>query len=122
MGKSNGRSRQVNSELAPQIGERIREIRKREGLSLETFALRCDMHPAYVGHIERGTQNPTLSTLERICKGLGIRVDELFKDVDAPVDMDSAAIRHLAQIVHTLTPEQTRHLLQIVDSVVEITK
>ena len=54
------------AELASLVGERIRKIRKEEGLSLELFALRCDMNAAYVGHIERGVQNPTLNTLERI--------------------------------------------------------
>ena len=51
------------AELASLVGERIRKIRKEEGLSLELFALRCDMNAAYVGHIERGVQNPTLNTL-----------------------------------------------------------
>ena len=45
------------AELASLVGERIRKIRKEEGLSLELFALRCDMNAAYVGHIERGVQN-----------------------------------------------------------------
>ena len=54
------------AEPASLVGERIRKIRKEEGLSLELFALRCDMNAAYVGHIERGVQNPTLNTLERI--------------------------------------------------------
>ena len=38
------------AELASLVGERIRRIRKEEGLSLELFALRCDMNAAYVGH------------------------------------------------------------------------
>lgn len=62
MAKSKGKSRstQVRSKLAIQVGERIRKTRKQEGLSIENFALRCDIHPSYVGHIERGMQNPTL--------------------------------------------------------------
>lgn len=92
--------RQEHPELAPQIGERIRRIRKKEGLSLEGLALRCDMNPAYVGHIERGMRNPTLATLERICKGLGIRVEDLFKGLDVPVDMESAP--NSLAFVHTL--------------------
>ena len=32
------------AELASLVGERIRKIRKEEGLSLEHFALRCDMN------------------------------------------------------------------------------
>ena len=72
---------QPESELASLVGERIKRIRKEEGLSLELFALRCDMNAAYVGHIERGVQNPTLNTLERICKGLDISVEDLFIDM-----------------------------------------
>ena len=71
------------AELASLVGERIRKVRKEEGLSLELFALRCDMNAAYVGHIERGVQNPTLNTLERICKGLDISVEDLFIDTTA---------------------------------------
>ena len=54
MAKSKGKSRstQVRSKLAIQVGERIRKTRKQEGLSIENFALRCDIHPSYVGHAE----------------------------------------------------------------------
>ena len=38
------------AEPASLVGERIRKIRKEEGLSLELFALRCDMNAAYVWH------------------------------------------------------------------------
>ena len=69
------------AELASLVGERIRKIRKEDGLSLKLFALRCDMNAAYVGHIERGVQNPTLNTLERICKGLDISVEDFFIDM-----------------------------------------
>ena len=102
MAKSKGKSRstQVRSKLAIQVGERIRKTRKQEGLSIENFALRCDIHPSYVGHIERGMQNPTLSTLERISQGLGISMEDLFKDIDTPINVENAAIRHLSQFIN----------------------
>ena len=120
MAKSKGKSRstQVRSKLAIQVGERIRKTRKQEGLSIENFALRCDIHPSYVGHIERGMQNP--STLERISQGLGISMEDLFKDIDTPINVENAAIRHLSQVISELSPEQTQQLLQIVDSVMAI--
>lgn len=113
MAKSKGKSRstQVRSKLAIQVGERIRKTRKQEGLSIENFALRCDIHPSYVGHIERGMQNPTLSTLERISQGLGISMEDLFKDIDTPINVENAAIRHLSQVISELSPEQTQQLL-----------
>ena len=73
-----------------------------------------------VGHIERGMQNPTLSTLERISQGLGISMEDLFKDIDTPINVENAAIRHLSQVISELSPEQTQQLLQIVDSVMAI--
>ena len=89
MAKSKGKSRstQVRSKLAIQVGERIRKTRKQEGLSIENFALRCDIHPSYVGHIERGMQNPTLSTLERISQGLGINMEDLFLIANVPTSL-----------------------------------
>lgn len=60
MAKSKGKSRstQVRSKLAIQVGERIRKTRKQEGLSIENFALRCDIHPSYVGHSAASTHYP----------------------------------------------------------------
>ena len=108
------------AELASLVGERIRKIRKEEGLSLELFALRCDMNAAYVGHIERGVQNPTLNTLERICKGLDISVEDLFIDKSATVDMNTAALQYLSQITRDLSPEQFHRLLNIIKEIVAV--
>lgn len=107
-------------ELASLVGERIRKIRKEEGLSLELFALRCDMNAAYVGHIERGVQNPTLNTLERICKGLDISVEDLFIDKSATVDMNTAALQYFSQITRDLSPEQFHQLLNIIKEIVAV--
>lgn len=67
-------------------------------------------------------QNPTLSTLERISQGLGISMEDLFKDIDTPINVENAAIRHLSRVISELSPEQTQQLLQIIDSVMAIKK
>ena len=84
------------TELASLVGERIRKIRKEEGLSLELFALRCDMNAAYVGHIERGIQNPTLNTLERMDN-----VSKLYEELISFSDLyDSASFEAKKMIVN----------------------
>ena len=108
------------AELASLVGERIRKICKEEGLSLELFALRCDMNAAYVGNIERGVQNPTLNTLERICKGLDIRMEDLFIDKSATVDMNTAALQYFSPITRDLSPEQFHRLLNIIKEIVAV--
>ena len=118
MKKAKDQSESEPAELASLVGERIRKIRKEEGLSLELFALRCDMNAAYVGHIERGVQNPTLNTLERICKGLDISVEDLFIDKSTTDDMNTAALQYFSQITRDLSPEQFHQLLNIIKEIV----
>lgn len=79
-----------------------------------------DMNAAYVGHIERGVQNPTLNTLERICKGLDISVEDLFIDKSATVDMNTAALQYFSQITRDLSPEQFHRLLNIIKEIVVV--
>lgn len=42
----------------------------------------CDFHPTYIGQLERGEKNATLESVNRLCRGLGISLDELLKDID----------------------------------------
>ena len=122
MKKAKSQSESEPSELASVVGERIRKIRRQKGLSLEIFALRCNMNSAYIGHIERGIQNPTLNTLERICKGLDISIEELFKDKDSPIDIDSAAVHYWIQLTSDLSPDQLHRLLNIIRDIVKFRK
>lgn len=60
------------------LGDRIRQLRSEYGWSQEHFATICGLHRTYMGHVERGEKNVSLSTVVRICDGLGIRVSDLF--------------------------------------------
>ena len=78
------------------------------------------MNAAYIGHIECGVQNPTLNTLERICKGLDISVEDLFIDKSTTVDMNTAALQYFSQITRDLSPEQFHRLLNIIKEIVAV--
>ncbi len=66
------------NELTLKVGARIRELRKNKKLSQETLAFEANMHPAQIGHIERGEQSPTIDTIERIIHALGVGVSDFF--------------------------------------------
>ena len=63
--------------LQKQVGNRVRELREKKGLSQEALASVCDLHRTYVGLIERGERNLSLTTLEQLAKGLEVPVSEL---------------------------------------------
>ncbi|MEN1925100.1 helix-turn-helix domain-containing protein [Luteimonas qiangzhengi] len=60
-----------------QLGAAMRVFRSGLGLSQELFADKIGMHRAYYGAIERGAQNITVSTLTKICSGLGVSASEV---------------------------------------------
>lgn len=62
------------------FGRRIRLLRKAKGFSQESFADHANIHRTYMGGIERGERNPTLTTICRIAEALEIAPSELLKD------------------------------------------
>jgi len=60
------------------VSSRIRELRKRRRLSQEELADMAKIHTAHLGRIERGEENPTLGTIEKIINALDVSVEEFF--------------------------------------------
>jgi transcriptional regulator with XRE-family HTH domain len=60
------------------IGEAVLRYRRRAGLSQEALAEKADVHPNYVGRIERGECSATVGILLKLTRALGIRPYKLF--------------------------------------------
>jgi transcriptional regulator with XRE-family HTH domain len=60
------------------FGQRVRELRKNRGLSQEAMAALAGVDRSYMGHIERGEKNITLTKIYQISDALGIDVADLF--------------------------------------------
>jgi transcriptional regulator with XRE-family HTH domain len=65
--------------ILTQVGKRIRNLRVGRGLSQEVLAEKSSLHRTYIGGVERGLRNPSLKSLQRIAKGLGVGVADLFQ-------------------------------------------
>ena len=68
--------------IQKQVGERVRVLREKKGISQEALASVCNLHRTYIGLIERGERNLSLVTVEKIAEGLGVQVSELFAGVE----------------------------------------
>jgi transcriptional regulator with XRE-family HTH domain len=64
------------------IGWNLRRLRVSKGLSQERLALEANIDRSYVGRIERGMENVTVSAIEALARVLEVNVSELFADVD----------------------------------------
>lgn len=53
--------------------------RGRVGYSQEELARRAGIHRTYIGGIERGERNPTLTMIHRLAKALGVSPSQLLE-------------------------------------------
>jgi XRE family transcriptional regulator, regulator of sulfur utilization len=60
------------------VGSRIRELRISKGWSQEKLGELADLHPTYIGGIERGERNVAIENLSSIASALGLSLSQLF--------------------------------------------
>ena len=61
------------------FGKRLRTLRGEAGLSQEGLAELSGLHRNYIGGIERGEKNPTITSLRKVSKAFGISLSKLFR-------------------------------------------
>jgi transcriptional regulator with XRE-family HTH domain len=59
------------------LGKEIRAQRRRAGLTQERLAKKADLHPNYLGRVERGEECVSIASLRGIARALNVRVRDL---------------------------------------------
>ncbi len=67
----------LEEKVAQQIGERVRQLRMKQGYSLEAFANRINVSKLTLMKVEKGEGNPTLSVVWKIANGLSVPIASL---------------------------------------------
>jgi transcriptional regulator with XRE-family HTH domain len=68
--------------LQVRLGNVVQRLRRAAGLSQEVFADRAQMHRTYIGAVERGEKNLSLTNHERIARTLGLRPSQLLGEAE----------------------------------------
>lgn len=64
---------------AQKLGRNLRRIRTEKGISQGDIVRALGMDRAFVSNIENGKTNPTLATISKLAKAIGVSTDELLK-------------------------------------------
>jgi len=64
------------------IGKTLKAIRLKQGLSQEDLAHECDVDRSYISMIEVGRNEPSVTKIFELCKGLKIKPSDFFKLVE----------------------------------------
>lgn len=60
-----------------EFGKRIREIRLKKNLSQGDVARILGVHRTYISGLERGARTPSLLTVHKVAKALGVSAKEI---------------------------------------------
>ena len=64
------------------FGRAVRRSREKLGFSQEQFAFEAELDRTYVSGIERGVRNPTLKTILRLTRVLGVAPSALLRGAE----------------------------------------
>lgn len=100
------------------FGQRVRYYRKKAGISQEQLAERCDLHPTYIGQLERGEKNASLETIMRVSAGLGIAPETLFEKIVA--EGAETFPQKIYNLVIALPAEKQQAVYEIISRIADI--
>ena len=92
------------------LGEMVKEYREKNNLSLRAFASKCGMSHSYIAMIENEENSktgepiiPTITTINKIAKGMGRTIDSVIAEAD---DMLVSISQEKETITEKLTIEE----------------
>ncbi len=62
------------------IGQKLRKARLARGWSQKQVSFECGLHRTYVGAVERGERNMTVTSLRKLAVVLGVKLTALCRD------------------------------------------
>lgn len=62
------------------IANNVRKQREAQGMSQADLAIACSLQTSAISHIECGRRTPTIITLKKIAKRLGVSLDSLCEE------------------------------------------
>lgn len=67
-------------EFGKYFGAHLRSVREKKGITQEKLSMDAGYYRTYVNKIEKGYYSPSLHTVWRLVRTMGINLSEFFKD------------------------------------------
>jgi transcriptional regulator with XRE-family HTH domain len=73
----------VELDLDAELGPRLRRLRTSRVLTLRELAARAGVTESFLSQVERGVATPSIASVQRIARGLGLSIADLFAEVES---------------------------------------
>lgn len=108
----------MSTELGRQIGARIAQRRKEQGLTQSALGSRMDppADPQKVSRWERAENELSFATLEAVAAALSVSTDELLTGVAADPAPESSELRRVVQLLASRSERELRAVRRVVSA------
>jgi transcriptional regulator with XRE-family HTH domain len=100
------------------IGEKLKDLRIKNGLTQEELADRAELSKGFISQLERNLTSPSISTLEDLLQCLGVCISEFFADdtddqiVFTEEDYFSKSDSELGNMVEWVIPNAQKNMME----------
>ena len=102
------------------IGKRLREMRTQKGISQENLALSAELHPTYIGRLERGEKCPTIDTIYKLARSLEVPIIDLLDIPTGDRACDTSAMYRIEAAMSELSAEDAMAIAEIVERIAQL--
>lgn len=102
-----------------ELGEKIKTLRKRQGLSQEELSERVEINATHLSRLETGKYQPSIDVLKRLADALEVSADYLLSPEDeepAEVHIANRPLAERIRLIDSLDEADQQALVQVIDS------
>lgn len=109
---------QIVNYKAMNIGDNIKRVREAKNLTQKEVIMAIDMGAAMYSRIESGKTEPSLTTLEKIAKALGVSLVELIQSDESLSDVNSVdkSLMEKVRLMEALNDEERKTIYTMLDA------
>ena len=102
------------------IAKHIKNIREKKGMSQKELITAVGLGAPMYSRIETGKAEPSLTTLEKIAKALGVKLADFFEVDDNLEEINSydASLMEKVKTIEELNPDEKKMVFAFVDALV----
>lgn len=102
------------------IGLQLQLLRKRKKLSQEVLAERVEIDAKSLSRLERGAHYPSIETLERLARELGVELKDFF-DFDKTPSIEQMR-KMVVRTAHEAEPSFIAHLVNVIEQRIRVNR
>ncbi len=109
----------MSGAIGARVAARIAQLRKARGWSMRELARRSGLPPESISRAERGLNEPSVTSLDKICEGLGIDLPEFFAFAKRPrleVVAREEEIQHAVDLLRAADSGARRRMVGALDA------